>query len=101
LDITNSKPVPENTDTPGSERRRARRKKSSSLGRLAYGGNEPRVLSCEIFDMSETGVRVETYAPPSLVPEFVTLEIGGIYHRARRCWIKGHQIGLELIPDEV
>lgn len=51
--------------------------------------------------MSETGVRVETYVHPSLVPEFVSLEFGGTYYRARCRWIEGNQIGLELLQDEV
>lgn len=84
---------------PENERRSAKREQLSSLGRLAYGGDEPRVLSCEILDMSETGIRVETYVNPSQIPEFVSLEFGGIYYRARRRWVNGNQIGLELIKD--
>ncbi|MDR3505833.1 MAG: PilZ domain-containing protein [Acidocella sp.] len=105
MDITDSNSEPGNADAPsstppGSEQRGARREKLSSLGRLAYGGEEPRVLSCEVLDMSETGVRVETYVHPSQVPEFVSLEFGGIYYRARRRWVDGNQLGLELIQDE-
>ena len=105
LDVNNSKPVPDGTDilppaSPSKEHRRATRENLSSLGRLAYGGEEPRVLSCEVLDVSETGIRVETYVHPIDIPEFVSLSFGGLYYRARRRWVEGNQIGLELIPDE-
>jgi hypothetical protein len=105
LDVNDSKSAPEDTSIlsptpPRAENRHATRENLSSLGGLAYGGEEPRVLSCEVLDISETGVRVETYVHPVDIPEFVSLTFGGRYYRARRCWVEGNQIGLELIPDE-
>ena len=105
MDIIDSTFEPVCADAPPpvptcTEQRRAKREKLASLGRLAYGGAAPRVLSCEMLDVSENGLRVETYVHPTDVPEFVSLEFGGIYCRARRRWVEGNQIGLELIPDE-
>ncbi len=58
------------------------------------------MLNCEVLDVSEAGIRVETYVHPIDIPEFVSMSFGGLYYRARRRWVEGNQIGLTLIPDE-
>lgn len=69
-------------------------------GRLAYGGLTPRLVGCEILDMTEQGVRAALLIPLDDVPEIVSIEICGIYNRARRCWAQDGQVGLEFILDD-
>lgn len=70
-------------------------------GRLAYGGQSTGLVGCEILDLSETGVRIETYAQIDDLPEYLSLEFGGAYHRARRRWRRGREIGLEFMADDI
>jgi hypothetical protein len=79
--------------------RRANRVQTSVPGRLGYGGPEPGVAFCRVLDLSEAGVRVELFAPLDPMPELFSIEFEDVYCRARRCWVKGNEIGLEFIFD--
>jgi hypothetical protein len=82
------------------ESRLVARAQASLQGRVAYGGMNPGLVGCDVLDMSEAGVRVETFAQIDQLPEILTLEICGVYNRARRCWAEGRQIGLEFIFED-
>jgi hypothetical protein len=87
------------TEDRWAEMRRTKRVQTSLEGRLGYGGLEPGLVCCHVLDLSETGVRVEIYSPLDPMPEYFSIEFGDIYCRARRCWSKGREIGLEFIFD--
>lgn len=87
-------------DMAANENRRAGRVTANLQGRLAYGGMHPGLVGCDVLDMSETGVRVETFARLGELPETLTLEICGVYNRVRRAWEQERQIGLEFIFDD-
>jgi hypothetical protein len=87
------------TEDRWAEMRRTMRVQTSLQGRLGYGGSEPGVTYCQILDMSETGVRVEVYVPLDPMPESFSIEFDDVYCRARRCWARGNEIGLEFIFD--
>jgi hypothetical protein len=87
------------TEVRWAEMRRAKRVQTSQVGRLAYGGSEPGLISCQIIDLSETGVRVEINVLLDPMPEFFSIEFADVYCRARRRWSSGHEIGLEFIFD--
>jgi hypothetical protein len=87
------------TEDRWSEMRRTKRVQMSREGRLGFGGPNPGVISCQILDLSETGVRVEIFAHIDPLPEFFSIEFGDVYCRARRCWNKGREIGLEFVFD--
>jgi hypothetical protein len=89
------------TEDRWTEMRRTKRVQLSLPGRLGYGGSEPGVACCQILDLSETGVRVEVFRPLDPMPEFFSVEFDDVYSRARRCWVKGNEIGLEFIFDVV
>lgn len=80
-----------------AEMRRTKRVHTSLNGRLGYGGPSPGLIFCQVLDLSETGVRVETYVRLDPMPEFFSIEFGDVYCRVRRRWFKGHEIGLEFI----
>lgn len=84
----------------GRENRHIKRMPAHMQGRLAYGGTSPGLVGCDVLDMSEAGVRVETFARLDALPDILTLEICGIYNRVRRCWTQGRQIGLAFIPED-
>jgi len=86
---------------PCFEQRHTVRKPAALQGRLAYGGLTPGLLGCGVLDMSETGVRIEIYGRMENLPEIFTLEICGVYNRARKCWTKGSEIGLEFMVDDM
>jgi hypothetical protein len=83
-----------------AELRGAKRINSGIKARLAYGGLTPGLVNCEIFDISDTGLRVSTYAQLDPCPEIFSVEFLGLYHRARRSWSRGNEIGLEFIYEE-
>lgn len=91
---------PPPVDLAANENRLAARVPAGVQGRLAYGGVTPGLVGCDVLDMSEAGVRVETFAQLDQLPEILTLEICGVYNRARRCWVQGRQIGLEFIFED-
>ena len=93
-------PAPASSGSLAPDHRNARRKPATVQGRLGYGGIHPGLVGCDILDLSETGVRVETFCQLDEVPEICTLEICGVYNRARRCWVRGRQIGLEFIFED-
>ena len=78
-----------------------KRRPAELHGRLGYTGKKPRVVGCEIFELSESSAYVETYAPIDEMPEFFTLEVAGIYHRARLCFADGHRLRLEFFFEEL
>lgn len=82
------------------DKRRAPREPAAVQGRLAYGGLSTGLVGCDILDLSETGVRVETFRQIDDLPEYLSLEFCGVYNRARRCWTQGREIGLEFIADD-
>jgi hypothetical protein len=83
-----------------AELRGAQRISSGIKARIAYGGLAPGLVNCEIFDISDTGLRVSTYAQLDPCPEIFSVEFLGLYHRARRAWSRGNEIGLEFILEE-
>ena len=83
-----------------SERRRKPRGLTSTTGQLAYGGTSPGLVDCQIVDLSEYGVRVETYVTIP-VPEFFSIKFKDLLFRVRRCWVAGKQIGAEFVFDEL
>jgi hypothetical protein len=85
------------TEDRWAEMRRTERVQTSLEGRLGYGGLEPGLVCYQVLDLSETGVRVEIYAPLDPMPEFFSIEFGDVYCRARRCWVEGQEMGLEFI----
>jgi hypothetical protein len=70
-------------------------------GRLGYSGLKPRMVGCEVFELSETAAYVETYAPIDDMPQFFTLEVAGSYHRARLCYADGQRLRLEFFVEEL
>lgn len=79
------------------ERRQGERKPVKLQGRLGYGGPRPGLTQCEILDLSETGMRISTFAQIDSIPEYVSVEFSGLYMRARCCWTAGREAGLEFI----
>lgn len=86
--------------TAVNENRQAARIPASVQGRLAYGGMHPGLVGCDVLDMTQAGVRVETFARIDELPEILTVEICGVYNRARRCWAEGRQVGLEFVFED-
>ncbi len=79
--------------------RRARSVRAAKTGRLAYGGMQPGMVNCQILHLREGGVRVETSAKLSPMPEFFSVEFSGIYCRATIGATEGYEIDLEFIFD--
>lgn len=96
----NSYPATPPAGARAAEQRRSPRVDTAKTGRLAYGGLHPGMVGCRILDLSANGVRVETYATLSEVPEFFTLEFEGTYYRAQRIWTHGNEIGLDFAFDD-
>ena len=82
------------------DQRHAKRTPSSKTGRLAFGGLNPGMVGCQLHDLSETGVRLETYVALTDFPAFFTLEFDGAYYRGRLIWMRGKELGLAFMPDE-
>jgi hypothetical protein len=82
-----------------AEMRRTKRVLTGKTGRLGYGGPSPGLVGCRILDLSESGVRVETYVSLTPTPAFFSIEFGDVYCRVRTCWVKDHEIGLEFMFD--
>ncbi len=93
--------APENHPVAGQENRQALRETTLLHGRLGYGGEHPGLVSCDILDVSKTGVRVETFIHLDHLPDSFSVEICGMYNRARLCWATGNQMGLEFIVDDM
>ena len=70
-------------------------------GRLGYGGQKPRLVGCEILQLSDTAAYVETYVLIDELPELFTLEINGQYHRARLCYAEGQKLRLEFFTEDL
>ena len=87
------------TEARWADMRRTERVQTSQEGRLGYAGVEPGIIICRVLDVSELGVRVEIFESLDPMPEFFSIEFGEVYCRARRCWVKDQEIGLEFIFD--
>ncbi len=70
-------------------------------GRLGYGGQKPRLVGCEILQLSDKGAYVEPYVLIDDIPEFFTLEINGQYHRARLRYAEGQKLMLEFFTEDL
>jgi hypothetical protein len=70
-------------------------------GRLGYGGQKPKLVGCEILELTETGAVIETYAEVDKTAELFTLEINGKYQRARLCYAEGQKLRLEFFFEEL
>jgi hypothetical protein len=70
-------------------------------GRLGYGGQKPKLVGCEILNLTDIGALVETYAPVDAAAKFFTLEIDGQYHRAQLVKSEGRQILLAFFKEEL
>jgi len=82
-----------------TEKRGTKRVPVQRTGRLAFGGLNPGIVGCQILDLSETGVRVRTFATLDPIPEFFSIEFCDVYSRARLRWSNDHELGLEFIFD--
>lgn len=82
-----------------TDMRRTKRMETSLAGRLGYGGLEPGITNCQVLDLSELGVRIEIFEALDPLLEFFSIEFDDVYSRARRCWVKDNEIGLEFIFD--
>ena len=82
-----------------AERRTEARPRTLKGAKLVYGGFSPTVIDCLVRDLSDTGARVETDVMV-MVPEIFSLRLqDGHSQRVRRCWSKGHEIGLEFLAE--
>jgi hypothetical protein len=97
---SNSSPAQPATGKTMQDFRRAVRQSTKLHGRIGYGGSQPGLVGCEILDLSETGVRVETFIQLDDLPETLSVEICGVYNRARLCWVSGNQMGLAFITED-
>lgn len=70
-------------------------------GRLGFGGQQPRLVGCEIFALSDESAYVETYTLITNPPELFTLEIHGQYHRARLVYAEGQRLHLEFFSENL
>ena len=70
-------------------------------GRLGYGGQKPKLVGCEILELSSTGAYVEPYAPVDSAIKYFTLEINGQYQRARLFVAEGRRLRLEFIAESL
>jgi hypothetical protein len=70
-------------------------------GRLGYGGQKPRLVGCEILQLSDSGAYVEPYVQIDDLPKLFTLEINGQYHRARLCYAEGSKLRLEFFTEDL
>lgn len=68
-------------------------------GRLGYGGQKPRLVGCEVLELTAAGASVEAYAPIEGTPKLFTLEINGHYQRARLCTAEGRRLRLEFVAE--
>lgn len=76
-----------------TDRRAVGRVRTLKAGQLVFGGFIKTVIDCVVMDMSEKGVRVETFVIMN-VPEEVTLRFGDKTTRpVRRCWAQGNIMG--------
>ena len=80
------------------ERRREKRSRTLKLGKLLYGGVNPTVIDCLIFNMSENGARVEISVMIDVPEVFFLRTNGNIERLARRRWGLGNQMGIEFLP---
>jgi diguanylate cyclase (GGDEF)-like protein len=78
---------------------RLKRVRTVKTGRLAYGGLHPGIVTCKIVDLTQTGIRVESFAKLSPMPECFSVEFSDIYCRARMAKTEGFEIDLEFIFD--
>jgi hypothetical protein len=79
----------------------AKRRPDNLHGRLGFGGQTPRLVGCEVFELSEKWAYVESYILIDNPPKMFTLEIDGQYHRARLCYAEGLRLRLELFFEEL
>lgn len=78
-----------------------KRKPAGLHGRLGYSGSKPRMVGCEVFELTETSAYLETYAEIDEMPLFFTLEVAGAYHRAKLCFADGRRLRLEFFVEEL
>ena len=78
-----------------------------TFGRYSFIGFQPReVLRWSLgdggdpYEIAAAAVARYRQAPLDGLPEFLSVEVCGIYNRARRCWANGNQIGLEFIFED-
>jgi hypothetical protein len=89
------------TRPPSREDYFIRRHQADLQGRLGYGGRTPKLVGCEILELTDIGALVETYAQVDAMAKFFTLEIDGQYHRAQLVKSKGRQILLAFFKEEL
>lgn len=81
------------------DRRSEPRSKVIFRGHLLFGAGNSSVIDCLITEVSAHGARVET-SVMSNIPDLLQLKIrDGNPIRARRCWAKGVEIGLEFLDS--
>jgi hypothetical protein len=81
------------------ERRREQRSRTLKSGKLLYGGVNPTVIDCLIFNMSENGARVETNVTIDVPSVFSLRTNDNSERRARRRWAIGNEMGIEFLSD--
>jgi hypothetical protein len=97
----NTLPVTTRSGRPPSREDYFRHRPAELHGRLGYGGQKPRLVGCEILQLSDTGAYVEPYVQIDDMPEFFTLEINGQYHRARLSYAEGTKLRLEFFTENL
>lgn len=70
-------------------------------GRLGFTAEKPRLVGCEVLQLSDTGAYVKTHVLIDNPPKLYTLEINGQYHRARLCYAEGQRLRLEFFFEDL
>jgi hypothetical protein len=78
-----------------------RRRSIDLHGRLGSGGQKPKLVGCEILDLSESGAVVEPYAPVDETAQYFTLEFNGQYRRAKLVKSEARQLLLAFFNEEL
>lgn len=79
------------------DHRKEPRQRVLKAGKLYYGAFSPTVIDCLVVELSDNGLRVET-PEMTQVPELFKVRVGdSSVQRARRCWTRGHVIGIEFL----
>ena len=80
------------------ERRRETRINKMLFGELCFGESIFDTVDCRITELSDSGLRVETY-DITPVPDFMSIRFLNKERRVRKCWASGDEIGLEFVND--
>lgn len=91
--------LPSKFDLHIENRRSESRPRVIMLAKLVYGGFSPSVVDCAVRNLSEGGACLETDVMVQLPDIFYVHFNGKADRKARRCWARGNQIGLEFLNE--